>query len=548
MINAAPLIRRQLRISSRRPSTYYSRTLIVGSCVLLVLVELLLNKESMISASQLSRLAFLSVGVLAAFYAVLLGSVSTADLISSEKRGETLGLLLLTRLSPTDVVLARIFPSLLGFGGHILALLPVPALTLMLGGVEPMDVALLLAGCLNLLLFGASAGIFSSALTREAPRAIVLALILALTPLAIWLFGSFLDPLPAFDRLTGLVGAWLVGVTNFFLLHACILAGSLIFMILASLWIRFGVKGFPFQINLKKRFGNPGEMDHMLEVKLRALPAWFEDSNPLLRAFFHRNNRWIGGLAAGMGGLAAILPILAKTKDEFLAMVFASTVVVGIGFLCFKFLLGLRAQREFSEDFKTGAIELLLSTPADPDAIVRGKLLLLKREMVRPFLYLSLPLGMALLGNPFFNPGAGPMPLFTGFSAGAFGCLIFILYQALECHSVAWIGASNAVGPADPGRRGFAVASTVLWHVCSQCVSSGLVCLVLNGDLPLQSLSCLGLLLLFPPALLFSARSRLIGERVLVDNMREFASAEAWGDCAITIGKPVPNTGQPAPG
>ena len=104
-------------------------------------------------------------------YCLAYGRRSTADCLSVEKREGTLGLLFLTDLKGHDVVLGKLVAtSVRGFYG-LLAVFPVLAIPLLLGGItsgEFWRVALVL---MDTFLFSLAIGILGSALSRDQQRA-----------------------------------------------------------------------------------------------------------------------------------------------------------------------------------------------------------------------------------------------------------------------------------------------------------------------------------------------------------------------------------------
>ena len=105
------------------------------------------------------------------FTACFRAGISTVDCLSVEKREGTLGLLFLTDLKGYDVVLGKLVAtSLNGFYG-LLAVMPVLALSMLLGGISNAEfwrMALVLA---DTFLFSLAIGIFCSSVSRDARRA-----------------------------------------------------------------------------------------------------------------------------------------------------------------------------------------------------------------------------------------------------------------------------------------------------------------------------------------------------------------------------------------
>src|SRR2546427_9287536 len=86
---------------------------------------------------MLAQRIFQGVSLLALLYCLAYGRRSTADCLSQEKRERTLGLLFLTDLKGHDVVLGKLAAtSLRGFYG-LLAIFPVLAVPLLMGGITP---------------------------------------------------------------------------------------------------------------------------------------------------------------------------------------------------------------------------------------------------------------------------------------------------------------------------------------------------------------------------------------------------------------------------
>lgn len=98
---------------------------------------------------------------------LLAGVFLTADSLSEEKRSGTLGLLFLTDLRPVDIVLGKLAASsLTGFYG-LLAIFPVLAMPLILGGVSWWEFAQVAVGLSGTLFFSLCVGMFCSACFRS---------------------------------------------------------------------------------------------------------------------------------------------------------------------------------------------------------------------------------------------------------------------------------------------------------------------------------------------------------------------------------------------
>ena len=99
-----PIVTRELRVSSRRKVTYFSR-LVAALIAILGSGWILLGLSDEMSPPQLGQALFIMLTVLGFLYCLSSGIRTTADCISEEKREGTLGLLFLTDLKGFDVVL-----------------------------------------------------------------------------------------------------------------------------------------------------------------------------------------------------------------------------------------------------------------------------------------------------------------------------------------------------------------------------------------------------------------------------------------------------------
>jgi len=102
----------------------------------------------------------------------------TADCLSEEKREGTLGLLFLTDLKGYDVVLGKLVASSLHAFYGVLAILPVMAIPLLVGGVTIDEFWRVVVVALNMLLFSLAVGMFASSISRDERRAMVLAFLI----------------------------------------------------------------------------------------------------------------------------------------------------------------------------------------------------------------------------------------------------------------------------------------------------------------------------------------------------------------------------------
>lgn len=154
-----PIVGRELRVAARQKSTYWNRVWAAGlGLVVFFLCGLATMRQPV---HIMGQALFYSISALAGMICVLAGS-SVADSINSEKREGTLGLLFLTNLSGHDVVAGKIAAGSLGAVYRLSAILPVLAITFLLGGVD-MDAYLrVIAACASTMFLSLAIGVYWS--------------------------------------------------------------------------------------------------------------------------------------------------------------------------------------------------------------------------------------------------------------------------------------------------------------------------------------------------------------------------------------------------
>ena len=178
-----PIVGRELRVSARQRGIYWTRlaialvAILIGTGIFVVTLGL--------TAAQTGRHIFECLAGLQFIYCLAYGRRSTADCLSQEKREGTLGLLFLTDLKGHDVVLGKLAAtSLKGFYG-LLAVFPVLAVPLLLGGTTNGEFWRMVLVLVNTFLFSLAVGVFGSALSRDFRRAMAANLLLLLLLVAV---------------------------------------------------------------------------------------------------------------------------------------------------------------------------------------------------------------------------------------------------------------------------------------------------------------------------------------------------------------------------
>ncbi len=173
-----PIVERELRVASRRRGTYWNRALAALSAILVFAGTLWF--EGRVPPKELGSDIFHVLSGLFVFSSVMAGIRYTADSLSEEKREGTLGLLFLTDLKGYDVVLGKLAATSLDAFYGLIAIIPVLAIPFLLGSVSIGEFWRMTLVLTNTLFFSLATGIFVSATSRSARKAMAGTLLLIL--------------------------------------------------------------------------------------------------------------------------------------------------------------------------------------------------------------------------------------------------------------------------------------------------------------------------------------------------------------------------------
>src|SRR5438874_2123824 len=156
-----PIVERELIEASRRRGTHWIRLLAAAAGLGLGALVLLNMRAA--PPAELGMDLFRVLAGASYFYCLFVGVFRTADCLSEEKREGTLGLLFLTDLKGYDIVLGKLAATSLNAFYGLLALFPVMAIPLLLGGVTGTEFWRVVLVSVNNLLFSLAVGMFCSA-------------------------------------------------------------------------------------------------------------------------------------------------------------------------------------------------------------------------------------------------------------------------------------------------------------------------------------------------------------------------------------------------
>lgn len=383
-----PVARRELLVASRRPATHRARigaAVLAAGAALLVLLYITASGAGRQGGQFLFNVLWWGVQG----FAVLAGTVLTADAIAEERRDGTLGLLCLAEVGGFEVVTGKFAGAALNVACAMLAVFPVMATAWFIGGITDGEFWRALAVSLNTLFVSLALGLFVSSVSRDATRALAVA-VAAQAVLQLGLPGivrtAALVPgaasLPASAALGRIdwispVGAALRAGDARYLAQpgdfwgALALSHALGWALLAAAALvvdrswrdRGDVPSMPrWAVRLASRFtGGRG----------RRLTAREVDRNPVAALF--RRSRDAGRIGWYIAALALVTVLLDVTGGGGAVVAWGKGTGMGALYMAFRILFAWEACVFFGEARRTGAMDLVLATPLSNGAILRGQ-------------------------------------------------------------------------------------------------------------------------------------------------------------------------------
>lgn len=392
---------RELRTAARKPGSYRMRVLTSALALFLAAFSLwfvtLLGSRPMPGSDLFSLLSWAALAC-----ACLAGPALTADSINEERNQGTLGLLFLTNL-PTESIIAGKLAGhgLLAFYA-ILAIVPVMALPVLLGGADAPSLAKTALVLINTLSFSLIVGLLASTLWRTVWKAaaaalVILGLFVIGIPMAsagLRLAGrpewavvlELLSPSYTLQMADSFAAMW-PGNQFWPALGAqallSLLVLGLVRFVLPRAWRESSGSGENRLVQLstlwRERHYGAGEGRRRLRIHLLRI-------NPIL---------WLSSRERfGPAGSTLVLGLLAlgicwigprarfgAASGDFMGPMAAWIGGLPVLYLLFCFRLATAASERFALDRKTGAFELILCTPLKTGEILRGHWLGLIRRL-----------------------------------------------------------------------------------------------------------------------------------------------------------------------
>ncbi len=462
MTALVPVLRRELRVASRRHATYWTRFTagLIASGVLgfvLLMVEIASAFGGPFPAGQVLYYTFATYGTLA----VLSGGLFLAtDSIASERREGTLGLLLLTRLRAHDLLLAKLGAGLLRSGQWLFAAVPPAATMLLFGGIAPGRVAGLALALANGLFWSIAIALAVSAWFEKWSMAFFTTALLltggAVLPMVIDAMGlhgvTLASPVTTITRIGGPFPEeyWLsLGIVH---------AQGWLALLIATWWLRRPpgesrmTAAHPPPPPAAKNAGAtppvmpaspvPGEVPsprpHRDEARRilrrrRALEphptGWLAAREPALGRFLKLVTA--GALAGIVAGVSLV---------DWNLLILAGSMVTGLFTMMLILYVSATAGRHLAEAARTGLIDLVLITPTTTASICAGQIRALARTLLFPAAaVMFLQATITLVGADQFRA----MPTLQGKEFGNHqfvSGLMDVAVLPVTLSAIAWVG------------------------------------------------------------------------------------------------------------
>lgn len=459
-----PIVLRELQVAARRRSTFQLRFLSATGATLLGGM-FLLNSTLPGALAATGRGLFVALTVALLGMALISGVVLTADCLSRERREGTLGFLFLTDLTGWDVVAGKLVALALVPFQAVLAVFPVVALSVFLGGVTYGEFWRVLLVVLLGLWMSLAVGMWVSSWVTDDRQAVGVSVLWMAVLLGVpYLLGNVMELVsqPAgwsAVRVVGSIGLYeqamdvrhRAGAGPFWVGSLIQWAVGLVFLGLATWRVT--------------RSWRVVEADGVVRVRgtSRWMPAFgrriLERQRARLRG--EGNLAWLGWQGAGMrraawwtvlgaGGAAVGTLVIAMTQSPF-----AGTKLVGsmitMGFWVLKLLVAAHTVYFLHEIRRNGMLELLLVTPVAGVRMWNGHIAAVRGVFLWPFLALAVLEVSFGIGMKVAQGGDWPSRAMMVLAGGS-PALISALMNGLDCFAIAYHAGRWALHYDRPGK------------------------------------------------------------------------------------------------
>ncbi len=409
-----PIVERELRLASRRKSTFVIRC--TAALLALTLAGLASLAAAALSPRSGGKYVFNCLSYYVFIVALLGGVFLASDCLSRERREGTLGFLFLTDLKGYDVVLGKFMAISLNAFYGLLAVFPILGLSLLAGGVTGQEFGRMTLALINTLFFSIAAATWVSSRSLSSYRAMAntLCLLMGLVAAArialvcmTFVPAGFASPLfylsilsPAEPFLLASDAGYMYQARTFWLSLGVSHLLGWIFLGVAS-WrlphLIEPVEGTGFRRRLLSGEVLAGKSQRRRELLEINPVLWLLDDS--------RRLRWVAWGLAISGGLL----LLTVGRLGPVAGIFTASLAWPFYFLL-KVFFAIQACRFFSEARRAESLELLCATPLTGQAMLHGQWLALRQIFLWPIIVLiAAQIGAMLGANYAITFAAAPL-------------------------------------------------------------------------------------------------------------------------------------------
>jgi hypothetical protein len=423
-----PIVERELRIASRLGATYRNRTLAAG---VVMVVAFVMHTFGVFvpSRSEAGIYMFRTLAFLAMLFCTFEGVRKTADCLSEEKREGTLGLLFLTDLKGYDVVLGKFVGASLNSVYGLLAILPVLAIPLLIGGVMMEEYWRMVLALTNILFFSLCLGMLVSAVCRQEGVALGSAFFTVVIFVLLPVFFPH-NPLasvsPACAYTNAFGAPYLLDPQSYWRSLGITQALSWLMLFSASLMLPYRWQDSPAGKtrlalpNLSRSTGRDSRRERARREMLAANPAlWLAARHSGARGFL-----WLLIAVIAIGGLL------------FIPGSHIISLLVFFAFINFilKVRVAYQASHCLAEARRNNALEMLLATPLTVNEIIQGQVLALQRIFLGPIVYIIVIEFLEVFGGMAAANGSNSA------AAMVIICTVYFTLFGLDIVAVTWVG------------------------------------------------------------------------------------------------------------
>lgn len=394
-MSCLPIAGRELRVAARKRSTFWLRVMAAVTGLVISGGCLILGNVARAGTAQMGRILFAILSWLGLFAGLSAGLFLTSDALSEEKRDGTLGLLFLTDLRGYDVAAGKLMATSLRAFYALLAVLPILALTLLMGGITGAQYWKSSLALVNALFISLAAGMLISALSRDSQKAMAATLLVLLV---LSIAGPMADGIAAGVRKQTFAPLWSLSSPCYLLQIAGAWGRSaywdtlLISQLLA--WGMFAatciVVPYTWQERKRAGAGIAGGLAYAWKYggrkRREKRSRTIMESDPM--AWLAGRERWqslgLWGIALLVVGSLAFILFKHPKMESWILWNYTGGFFTLLLYLCAASL----ACRFLVEARRSGLLELLLVSPLDERQIVRGQWRALLRMFGLPVLLL----------------------------------------------------------------------------------------------------------------------------------------------------------------